>query len=369
MTVLFLGIQDIFGKVNNGGIQCSKRNYQLLQEIDNAFVYVGIITESCQNLCQQKVKCFQRVKNEQQAFLAALRMRKYYGAKAEKEMIQYIEELHPDILFLDSSNLGGLLKKISYLPQTFIFFHNIERDYTWNKVKKEGARYIFSYIASRYNEKVAATLADKIICLNERDSMRLQELYQRKPDCLLPISFEDTFEESKVKRSVKNKKILFIGSCFGPNYEGIKWFIKNVMKKLPEYQLEIVGKGFEQKKEELECPNVTVTGTVDYLEDYYYSAAAIVMPIQYGCGMKVKTAEAMMYGVNILATDEALEGYTVNNIKGIYRCNYPDEFIAGIKQIYEAKQPVSYQREVRDYFLKYHNQSGQVKIMQSLMES
>lgn len=367
MTVLFLGMQDIFGKVNNGGTQCSKRNYQLLRECGGILIYVGIITKCCHDIKPQNVRYFKKVKNELQAFLAALKCRKYYDAKVEKEILQYIEELHPDILFLDSSNLGGLLKKISYKPQTFIFFHNIEKDYTWNKVKNEGARYIFSYIASCYNEQVATTLADKIICLNERDSIRLQELYQKKPDCLLPISFQDTFDGAKVKRSAANKKILFIGSCFGPNYEGIKWFVNNIMKELSDYSLEIVGKDFEQKKAELERSNVTVKGTVDNLEDYYYSAVAVIMPIQYGCGMKVKTAEAMMYGVNILATDEALEGYDVDHIKGIYRCNHPEEFIANIKQIYEAEQPVTYQQEVRNYFLDFHNQSRQIEIMQSLI--
>lgn len=38
---------------------------------------------------------------------------------------------------------------------------------------------------------------------------------------------------------------------FGPNYEGIKWFVDKVMKKLPEFTLAIVGRNFESQKKKL----------------------------------------------------------------------------------------------------------------------
>lgn len=38
-----------------------------------------------------------------------------------------------------------------------------------------------------------------------------------------------------------------------------------------------------------------------------------------------------MYGKMIFATDEALEGYDINNVEGIYRCNNAGEFIDQLK--------------------------------------
>ena len=115
--------------------------------------------------------------------------------------------------------------------------------------------------------------------------------------------------------------------------EGLKWFIDKVMQKLDKktYFLKIIGKNLETKKIELERENVEVIGTVDNLEEYYLRADAVVIPIFYGDGMKVKTAEAMMYGKMIFATDEALEGYDINNVEGIYRCNNAGEFIDRLK--------------------------------------
>ena len=122
--------------------------------------------------------------------------------------------------------------------------------------------------------------------------------------------------------------------------------------------MQIIGKGFESKREELECDNVKVIGTVENLEEYYYTASSIVMPIQYGDGMKVKTAEAMMYGLTIFATDEALEGYDVKDVQGIYRCNSSDEFIKSIKEAYEYNKIKALNSDIRNYFMNNHETKG-----------
>ena len=85
--------------------------------------------------------------------------------------------------------------------------------------------------------------------------------------------------------------ILFVGSYFLPNYQGILWFVEHVMPYI-SYKLKIVGKGMEEKRIELERKNVEVIGTVDDLSEYYYAAEAIIMPIFLGSGMKVKNSRS-----------------------------------------------------------------------------
>ena len=69
---------------------------------------------------------------------------------------------------------------------------------------------------------------------------------------------------------------------FPPNYDGILWFVRNVMTKVSGCILRIVGKGMETKSEELTAGNVDVVGTVDDLSHYYYEADVVVLPILYG---------------------------------------------------------------------------------------
>ena len=356
MKILFLGNQNIFGKINAGGLQCSKRNYELIKSIDkDCEIFAAIIWNVQENQkVDENVRYFNRVRNECEALVASLFLCKTYPVSEENKILSYIAEVKPDVLFLDTSAMGKLLKKVDSDIKKIVFFHNIESEYTKHKVREEGIKYVPSYLTSYYNEKMAVKMADKVICLNKRDGNELYNIYGRNADSYLPISFYDNFDESRLNRDVSDKRLIFIGSFFPPNYKGILWFVKNVMSRLPQYELLIIGKGFEAKRKELECDNVKVIGTVEDLAEYYYTASSIVMPIQYGDGMKVKTAEAMMYGITTFATDEALEGYEVDGIKGIYRCNSSDDFIMNIKEAYESKRIEAFNNEIRDYFLKNH---------------
>ena len=96
-------------------------------------------------------------------------------------------------------------------------------------------------------------------------------------------------------------------------------------------------------------------GTVDDLAPYYYEADCVVIPIFYGDGMKVKTAEAMMYGKRILATKEALEGYVYQGVKGINRCETAIEFIEEISKL--KKESITVCTEVRKNYLEYYDTS------------
>lgn len=367
MRVVFLGYQDIFGNVNNGGIQGSRRNYDLVSSFSEVFVAL-LSNNNNQTSSPDNVKNFPMLTKKIDVLFAALGLRKWYSKWVEKEIVQYIIDKKPDVLFLDGSIFGSILTKIPNSIKSVVYFHNVEADYALNKVKNEGVQYLPSYFASMYNEKQSAKLADCLVSLNLRDGRRIEKLYKRNPDYYLPVSFYDRLDSSKIKRDSASRNLLFIGSLFAPNYHGIKWFVDKVMPRLEGFHLTIVGKDFEQKKEELESDCVSVIGTVDDLSEYYYTFSALVMPIHYGAGMKVKTAEAMMYGATIFATDEALEGYNVDAVRGIYRCNTEDEFVDSINKAYLSGEIEIFAEEVRNVYLDNNNTERHMSAFKEKME-
>lgn len=48
------------------------------------------------------------------------------------------------------------------------------------------------------------------------------------------------------------------------------------------------------------------------MAEYIYNADFLIAPIFEGSGMKLKTAEALMYGKTVFGTTEAFEGYDVD---------------------------------------------------------
>lgn len=344
---------DIFTAQSFGGKQCALSHLSLLQQVlgkENVRAYSFSINVPA--VIPEGMVVYPAFKNNLSVAFAALRRRKVISLSVEKTLYRDLQEFAPDILWIDSSQLGRLLRHRFNIP-TVVFFHNVEQMYAKNKVVHEGLVYLPSFWASRYNETLATQLAQTLVCLNERDSATLKQLYGRDADAFLPINFTDSFDDDKRKSTVPQpKQLLFVGSNFPPNVKGITWFVENVMPDLPDFTLLIVGRGFETLRGTLQQSNVTVLGGVDELSPYYYASAAMVMPILYGDGMKVKTAEAMMYGKTIFATDEALEGYDVDNISGIIRCNTEKAFVSAIVNFFNSSKCSFFQPDVRELFLK-----------------
>ena len=365
--VLYVCGQEFILDKKDGGKQCSYRNYCMLQDVygtENVYacIFSNEFTASDSHVKRMRAhhSLLGKIKD---VFL----LRSFYSIESESKLLSYIKMNKFDMVFFERSMFGTLVKKLKKSNiETQVFVQNIEKNYVWNKVKKQGIWFVLPYISTKINEKMTFRYCDSIICLTERDNGILRELYNRSCDAVIPMTYQDGFDDKILPNAKDNccntKELLFIGSYFPPNYDGIEWFVKNVMSKLPEYTLLIIGKNFERKKDELQQRNVKVIGTVDNLDFYYCMNAAIVMPILYGDGMKTKTAEAMMYGKTIFASDEALVGYDVEDVKGIYRCNTVSEYITKIREVYEKETAVGYIDDVRNQFLKKYENSNASKI-------
>lgn len=370
MKVLHIMDQDIINGVPNGGQQVAKKNHSILKKIfGEKNTYLLMFTKNICSESNDRVFTLPVVTNSFENFLISFLGYRRFSPVNKSKIKTILDTVNPDIIFMDSSELGKITKWIKKDIKCIVHFHNIEFDYVWkNKIKRKRFYGFPILFATYFNERLSVKRADKIICLNERDNKRLEKIYKYKADLILPVSFEDKFKAEVIHRKMDERKLLFIGSNFPPNYHGIKWFVQNVMPKLSDFELLIVGKGFENKREELETTNVKVIGTVDNLEEYYYSYCSVVMPILYGDGMKVKTAEAMMYGMNIFATSEALEGYCVENIDGIYRCENEEDFVKSIKNAYQNQLIHECAEEVRKSFLDNNRFESQIKMVKEMMK-
>lgn len=354
--------QEIIDERNDGGKKCSFRNYELFCKVfGKKNVYLCMLTN---NKAEDKDNIFRLTayRTILDRAINIMRGTLFTSTANEKKIVQFIRNNNIDIIVLERSMYGSLLDKIKRQKlkcEIWVFVHNVEKQYFENKVRHQSLIFYLPYLKITKSEAVTFKYADYIITLTERDSKKIEELYGKKSDLVLPMTFNDVFDEKKREKGGHGiKELLFIGTMFSPNYDGIKWFAENVMTELKDYHLIIVGKDFEQKKDELENVNVHVVGTVESLEKYYYSENIMVMPIFYGDGMKIKTAEAMMYGKIILASDEALEGYEVTDVQGIYRCNTKEDYIKTIKQI-EGKENY-YSETVRQLYLRKYCLNNQI---------
>lgn len=338
-----------------GGEQVSQKNYNVLSHLvgeDNVTVYY-IHDESKKRSIMDYVRgIFFFFQNY------------YFGLTPKRVNDIAALAKNNDVVYIDRSVFGIIakkLKQLKYEGKVICFFHNIEKLYFEAKIPKYAPwRWLVCHCADK-NDEFCCQYGDKVIALNARDNQELNNRYHRSADVLVPVAFKDNYFNNPVPKEMTRPKpkCLFLGAYFKPNNEGIEWFVRNVLPKV-NVQLQIVGKGMSKLRETgFITDEIEVISDAPDLRSYFEDADIMILPIFSGSGMKVKTCESLMYGKNILATDEALVGYDVDADKMGGRCNTAEEFIEKINGFIAKPRP-RFNTYSRQYFLEHHSEEAVV---------
>lgn len=266
------------------------------------------------------------------------------------EIVNLINKNQYDIVLFGSSETGKLISEVKRRcnVKTMTWYHDIVADVIERKKKTEfNLKMLPIWNTEKKAEGTDARLTDVPIVLHRRDAELLQKYWGRKTDVFIPIALEDKFVPYDYSaESEKNEKLqlLFVGAYnWSVNVEAAKWFCENVMSKLNDYAVQFNIAGFQM--ENLlkdgwvgQYKNVKVLGTVDDLAETYKKADVVVEPILTGSGMKVKTAEALMHGKEVIGTQEALVGYDELSDKV---CETAEDFISTIIR-YSTNRPARF---------------------------
>lgn len=114
--------------------------------------------------------------------------------------------------------------------------------------------------------------------------------------------------------SRKSKKIVFVAYFGSPtNVEALDWYLNEVHPRIkaavPDYQIDVVGRGDLSKYKSLDDPCVNLVGEVPSVGPYIARAAAGISPALSGAGFRGKINQYAILGLATVASPIAAEGF------------------------------------------------------------
>lgn len=254
-----------------------------------------------------------------------------------------------DFVHIESSRYYFVVKTIlKHNIPIIMRMHNIESDYGYNiYCKNKSLSNYIRYYSYHTNEKKVIHKVNSIIFLTINDIKRAKKLYKVKENqiCLNPVCIDINkifCRNENGSNNEKFSKFLMTGTLnYGPNVDGIIWFLDNVWTKNynnEKFTLTIAGAHPNEKLKGIIAnnTNVTLIDTPDDMTEYFLNADCYIAPIFDGAGMKVKVAEALSYGLPVIGTTHAFIGYEEIE-EGKYLANTTAEFIQQIEKLLTTK--------------------------------
>jgi len=112
--------------------------------------------------------------------------------------------------------------------------------------------------------------------------------------------------------SPSEKRIIgFLGNFnHRPNVLSLRWFLKKYIHLFESSSIELHVAGISSEKFTITHGNVKILGKVENLATFYSSIDAVVVPIVFGGGIKVKAIEALAENLPVFGTKEVALGFS-----------------------------------------------------------
>lgn len=184
-----------------------------------------------------------------------------------------------------------LSKALLYVPDGVLKVVDTLNAFAFKRQMYEAIGYKgYAYATTKKQEALAVNRADWCIAIQEDEELFFREIAEKHLKvCTIGENMPVT--EPYVALS---KTILFVGSHYVVNQEGVKHFISNILprikEKVPDCEFKLVG---AICKHIPDSDQYTKLGYVDDVDKAYREARLVINPVHVGTGLNIKTIEAV----------------------------------------------------------------------------
>ena len=211
---------------------------------------------------------------------------------------------------------------------------NYAAHFTRIKVERRAAvklKKFYDTLQTLYRELELCRRVDHVICVTDLDRDYLRGFLPAKQLEVINTGV-DTAYFSYGGSEIEPNSLVFVGAFrHDPNLDAMAYFseeiLPRVLKSQPDAHLYIVGSSPPPSIQDLaDHPQITVTGFVPDIRDYYRKAQVVVVPLRTGVGIRGKILEAWSVGKAVVATSLACQGIRAVHGKNVLVADQAADF-------------------------------------------
>lgn len=173
-------------------------------------------------------------------------------------------------------------------------------------------------VVSREEEAAALRAFDTIVAIQEDEANAFEKM---APESSVIVVGHHTFDVAEINSKTLNDsgvfRIGYLGSSNASNVDAVKDFLDVVWRNFqdePRIGLVLAGNASNEVDSDLRFRNVELLGRVGELSDFYARVDAVINPVSYGTGLKIKSVEAVALGKPLLCTAAGWSGSPVDGV-------------------------------------------------------
>ena len=157
---------------------------------------------------------------------------------------------------------------------------------------------------------------------------------------------------------------VFLGALSVPhNQFSIIYFIEtqmdNIIDKIPGVRLRVIGRG--ESRELLRLAQkykgiVSIEGFLDDLDTVFSESCAMIIPLLYGSGVKIKTLEALARALPVISTDFGVEGIPVTNSVNCIVENDINQYPQLMRAVVDIDYNLDISRKAHAFYLENYSE-------------
>ena len=220
-----------------------------------------------------------------------------------------------DLQWSDSIRLAHLLRRINPRARLVGTFHDVmSQSFAREPQETQSERRYWQAVArrSRRHERRMVRALDEVLVFSEKDIKLLGSPAHAR--VVRPPLASGTFVRHGEAEAGRGVVLVVSYLARDENDKAASWVISEVWPRVaaqfPDARLRLVGGGASDELRNVAGENDTVemAGFVDDLDAEYGAAAACLIPVAQGAGVKFKTIEALLHGVPTVTTTVGAEG-------------------------------------------------------------